>query len=441
MQSLTGGPRAGLSEAAVRALLTGPGVEISAGLELVDSAGRFIEDISDDLTGGSVKWDNRDAVHANCRLSLTRELAWGRDRVRPYMVLSNATTTARFDLPVFVLTTPDKTLGEDPITYEVTGYDLLSLLQTTGPADTYEVVAGTTYLQAVRDAITASGIGVTVRLDGDRQDAALPATRVWALVSPAPSWLRIVTDLLAEIAYTAPWFDEAGALRSRPFAPVEQRPVEWLLDAGDESTDLLGEQRTISTEAGDVANAWRFIRQGMDATPVEGDGIYTPAVNQSDGPASTDAVGRTVTKVVWLDAADQATLVAQGDKIRAEDIASTTTVRLSVDPLPIWGFADVVSYIDGGQARKMQVASWSLNLDGSKGPVMLGGAPAPLDEPLETQAKATITNAAVLRVVVDGATEDSMANALDAASYAVGQRVTVTVRNPRPPLIQGEETT
>lgn len=55
------------------------------------------------------------------------------------------------------------------------------------------------------------------------------------------------------------------------------------------------------------------------------------------------------------------------------------------------------------------------------------------------QVAATVTQASPLRVVVDGATVDSFANAIDAAAYAVGDRVTVTVRNPRPPLVQGKE--
>lgn len=53
---------------------------------------------------------------------------------------------------------------------------------------------------------------------------------------------------------------------------------------------------------------------------------------------------------------------------------------------------------------------------------------------------ATVTQASPLRIVVDGATVDCPAFGLNGATYTVGQRVTVTVRNPSPPLIQGEET-
>ena len=56
------------------------------------------------------------------------------------------------------------------------------------------------------------------------------------------------------------------------------------------------------------------------------------------------------------------------------------------------------------------------------------------------QMPATITSATPVRVVVDGATVDSPAMRLGAATYTVGQRVTVTVRNPLVPLILGQET-
>ena len=61
-------------------------------------------------------------------------------------------------------------------------------------------------------------------------------------------------------------------------------------------------------------------------------------------------------------------------------------------------------------------------------------------EPVERQTKATVTQASPLRVVVDGAQVDSPANALDGATYAVGTRLTASIRNPQPPLVAGEET-
>lgn len=58
---------------------------------------------------------------------------------------------------------------------------------------------------------------------------------------------------------------------------------------------------------------------------------------------------------------------------------------------------------------------------------------------VETQMPATVVDDSPLVIVIDGATTPCPANVLDASTYTVGQRVTVTVRNPMLPLIQGVE--
>lgn len=346
---------------AQRALLTADGVEVSAGLDLLDTSNRFVEDISDDLVGGEVERNNYASVHGSCRLALLRSLAWGRDRVRPWMEVGGE----RFNLGVYVLTTPDTKRGEEPATYDVTGYDLLHLLQD-GPGDTYVVTAGTTYLTAVQAVVTASGIGATVRLDGTGQATTLPTDMVWCLTEDGPSWLRIINDLLASIGYRSLWANHDGELRSAPYSAPSSRPVEWVFDTSDAATNLVGEERTLTEDVWGRPNWWRFVRKGTATQPTEGAGLYT-VQNVSDGPTSQDSLGRTVRKVVYLDAADQASLVAQGDRIVAEDKQVARRFEIEVDPLPIAGHFDVVQLIDAGRSDKCQVASWSLPLDGSPG--------------------------------------------------------------------------
>ena len=55
------------------------------------------------------------------------------------------------------------------------------------------------------------------------------------------------------------------------------------------------------------------------------------------------------------------------------------------------------------------------------------------------QTHGTVSQASPLRVVVDGATVDSPAVALDGATYALNDRVTITGRNPMVPLVVGIE--
>lgn len=372
MQPLTGAPRQDLTDDQVYKLLVGDSLQVAAGLELLDLQNRVVNDISDDLAeGGTIDHDGRATVHGSCRLSVARALAWGRDRVRPYMVLSNDTVSARFNCGVYVLTTPQTRRGHDLTVYDVQGYDLLQLLD--HPiGDTYVVTAATTYLAAISDLITDSGAGAPVLLDGTAVTTALPYTMVWALTDSSPAtWLLVANDLLAAINYRELWVDENGTYRSEPYTDPAVLAVEWTFDVDDPRTNLVGEDRTADEDLWDAPNWWRFVRRGMDVTPVEGDGIYT-VINQSNGLSSADQLGRQVRReVTYLDAADQAALVAQGDRVVAEDTAVLSTRTLVVDPLPIVGHLDVVRYVDGVDDVKAVVVSSSLNLDGTPGQFVL----------------------------------------------------------------------
>ncbi|GEP38895.1 hypothetical protein NPS01_25580 [Nocardioides psychrotolerans] len=514
MQPLTAAPREDLTDDQVRALLTGDDITVTAGLELLDTQNRVVADISDDLAaGGVVEHDGRAVVHGVCRLSISRWLAWGRDRVRPYVTLSNDAVTARFNCGVYVLTTPQSRRSDDTPMYDVQGYDLLQLLldpvgdtylvvpypgadlvvngsvetDTTGidsnsgfgtytpatfarttskhsgagvaslevtwptaanswvnwglsglivgktylltcdvwvpaggpdvrldilfvasspwqttakdqwvtldflwTATTSNVFFGpavrittagmktwvdrmtftplsTTYLDAVKAAISAAGAGAPVRLDGTEHVAVLPSTMVWALTDSNPAtWLQIINDLLASINYRELWCDEDGTYRSEPYQDPKTRPVEWTFDTADERTNLVGEESTVDEDVWSAPNHWRFVRRGMDVTPIEGDGIYT-VQNLNRGASSQASIKRVRRRVVFLDAANQAALVAQGDRIVIEDTAATRTLTYEIDPLPIVGHLDVVRMIDGDSNDKVEVINSTTSLDGAPG--------------------------------------------------------------------------
>lgn len=440
MQVLTAAPREHLTEAQVRALLTGGNLTIKPGCELLSPTNAFVTDISEDLDeGGSIEFDNRNPVRATCRLNIQRELGWGAVRARPYMTLSARGISARFNLGVYILTRPVEERGKSITTYAVTGYDLLSRLEATTPADTYVVAAGGTYFDAAQAVMAASGIGAELKLDSTAIDTIIPATRVWALMQPAPSWLRILTDLLKEIGYVTPWPDPDGNIRSGPFQDPAVRTPEWTVDP--ESADhIVYGNRTVTIETGDGFNAWKFISASATVQPTIGNGlIYVPPPNDIEGPNSILALGYTKTRVAYLQVADAAELAAEGDKQVVADKAAVRTISLSIDPLPIMWADDVFTYTDRGVSEKIAATSWQLDLDGGPGRLQLGGAPAIEAEPVAQQGKATVTDDAPLTVVMDGASTPCFANALNAASYLVGDPVNVTIRNPQPPLVMGVE--
>jgi len=368
MQVLTDPPRSNLTATQVTTLLTGDTLRVAAGLELLSTSNAFVEDISDDLVGGTVSRANYADVHGTCNLQITRELVWGKDRVRPYMVLSNSdeSITARFNMGVYLCTSPDTPRAYDPITYDVAGYDLMYLLSSTGPGDTWVAASGTTYLSSVQAVLSAAGTQVPLYLDGTLGSTTIPSTMVWALIDPAPTWLSIINDLLAAINYRALWADQDGNYRSGPYLAPSSRAVEWTFDTSNAHTNLISEDRVASTDAWGVPNWWRFVRTNMATKPVEGAGLYT-VTNQSSGRTSIDYIGRTIRKVVYLDAADQTSLVARGDRIVAEDKQVAQRYEVKVDPLPIAGHFDVVQFKDAGASDKCVVTNWEIPLDGSPG--------------------------------------------------------------------------
>lgn len=368
MQSLTADPRSALTAAQVTAVLNADSIEVEPGLELLDTSDNVVSDISSDLVGGEVERHNYADIHGTVRLSISRPLTWSTDRVRPYVTLTNPTigTAARFNLGVYLLKTPERAMGEDLVTYDVAGVDKVSLLQVP-IGDTYVVPAGTSYLDAVAAAISAAGAGTRVNLGGPAVGVTLAAPMVWALTeSDQATWLRVVNDLLAAIGYTGIWADQDGYFRSGPYVLATARNAEWALSVDDARTSLVSENRTEKTDGFEAVNSWKFVRRGMTTAPTEGSGVYT-VTNQSAGSFSVDAVGRRLWKVLYLDAADQASLVSQGDAVVQGDMQITRTLDVRTGPLPQAGHFDVLTYTDAdlGGSLKTQARSWALPLDGS----------------------------------------------------------------------------
>ena len=371
MQTLTAPPRAGFTDAQIRALLTAPDLHVTYGCELLDASLFLVEDLTADCSAVTVHHINAAEVHGTVDLTISRELAWGRDRIRPHMTLSSATTgvnECRWNLGVFVLTTPNTVLGEYPQSYSVTGFDQLHLIQG-DIGDSVMVAAGANVLDAVRSVLTAAGVLAPILLDTAGSDKTLVTAMVWPLTSSeSPTWIKVVNDLLAAIGYRALWCDADGAFRSGPYVLPELRASEWTLTVGDLVTGIVAEERTVTNDVWGVPNWMRFIAD-RDAPPVEGDGRYT-RTNPTNGPSSIASVGRIVrAPVVYLDAVSQADLVVQGDRLFGTATRSSEVITVKLSPFPALWHVDRMMYNDPalGAARQVQAQSWDLPLDGTDG--------------------------------------------------------------------------
>lgn len=373
MQSLA---RDGLTAEQVTAILTSPALQVAGGLDLLRPDLTFVSDISADLESGKVTRNLFADIHGACSLRLSRELVWGVDLVRPHMTLTDGRSgqSARFNLGVFLLTTPTRTVGQDPVTVEVQGYDRLVLLERQVGAD-YTVAAGVTYRQALLDTFTAAGLTGAL-IEGAAADDVLPAARSWPLVADRAAdpdqtntpvtWLRIVNDLLRAISFRSVFCDELGRYRCQAYVLPSAQPVEFTFDADDVVAGIVGEDRSVDEDVWKTPNRWVFRQTNRPAgalAPTEGDGIFT-VVNQSDGPTSIDSRGLVWTSVVDYEAASQAKLVELGNRRVQLDRALTTVFSVTVGPFPPAGHADVYRYVDGGD-RRVQLLRHDLDLLGA----------------------------------------------------------------------------
>lgn len=336
-------------------------LRIEAGAELIDRNLNVLEDISDDLLGGAVSRSNYATVHGTAALQLSRELAWGRSIVRPYMRLNGI----RFNLGAYYTNTPDRVLGSEPLVYDVQCYDLLDALNTpTGQA--YTADTNTSYLFNVENILKAQGF-TKLQIDQTRVTTTLPSPRVWPLDTNT-TWLTVINDLLGAVGYRGIWVDWDGYMRCEPYLSPEERPVEWFYDSTDQNKSMISSQRTVSRDYYNAPNKWVAIKQNNvdGATPVEGNGVYT-YLNEYNGLTSIEQRGgRVITSVIQFDAADQAALVAQTMQSIETDLRLQTRYSVQTSPNPLHWHFDKLTYRDGdiGSDVVVQANSWQLPLTG-----------------------------------------------------------------------------
>ena len=364
--------RSAYTAAQITALVQAPGLQVQAGLDLLDQNNHWLADISSNLVSWSLTRDNTATIHGTGTFVVAQSLQGGWQRVRPYMLLSGAgLSNVRWDLGVYVLTTPVGQLNEIPLTWTITGTDLLYLLRTP-IGNTYNVPAGVTYLGAIQRAVSdAQMTGSQVLLDSSMDSAVVPVSLTFPLTGGQVwTYLDVINQLLVGINYIPLWADWEGNFRSNAYINPNQLQPEFTFDLTQPDT-MVADPRTLTNDLWQAPNVFIYINQNVSA-PVEGAGIYT-YTNQSSGPSSVDSVGRYIPTVVSVSAADQATLQNIAQQAIQQTLQLTLQLAVSVSPFPACWHYDVFAYKDPlmppGLPPEVVVQSqgWSLASDGSDG--------------------------------------------------------------------------
>lgn len=269
--------------AEIRALVTAENIEVDQGVDLLDTNDVFIEDISADVSEPEAERQCHAAIHGTLRLVISRELDWPNVRLRPWQKITGAGYERTWTKGIYLPLTPDREVGDNPMTFRVTAYDKMSLLAGHEIGDTYQVAAGVGYLDAVRAAITAAGhTGLTPFFDGFAEATNLATTMVWMLdPSESSDYLAVCNDLLHGINYRDLWVDDEGRFRSEPWVDPATAGSVWTFDTGDLATQMVGPRRKLTRDQFSRVNHYRFIQRGKatGGVPTEGAGFYTKAAS------------------------------------------------------------------------------------------------------------------------------------------------------------------
>ena len=346
-------------------LLEAHTLRVDAGLDLLDADDNFIMDLTDDLIvdGSSVSLGVYRTIHRTAQLKISRELQWGSQRLRPYLLLSSDDTTwYRWPLGVFLPSVPECQVGESPQVWDVACMDKLDVLNTPY-GSSYSLAVSSNVIDAVEALITAAG---ETSFAFEPSTAVTPALRAYSIVDDWTT-LTIINDLLESIGFRALWVDANGTYRSGPYVAPESLPSMWTYSTDSETTTV-AEERVSIRDYYNAANVVVGIRDTPeDDIPITGDGIYT-ATNQSDGLTSIDARGgRTIRKVIRGDFIDHAALVVAVDAALDSEKRVANYVTMATSPNPLHGHFDAITLTDSAIPvnGRFLVTDWELPLDGS----------------------------------------------------------------------------
>lgn len=341
--------RDGLTADQVKDLINSDVIEVDFGCELLDADDNFISDISDDLLGGTISHDSFALINRTANLRIERDITWHNQRLKPYVTVSGD-NSARFDLGIFLPTTPQRT-SADRVVVDVECFDKTSALDVPIGYN-YQLLRGASIVDTIESLIEQAG-ETSYNIDSTLQNVKLPSAVTW-LADNRHTYLSVINDLLGTIGYLPLYADNNGVFRSELFTPLNELSSEWTYD------ELVSIDAKQYTDFFDIPNKFVFINKDPNAADT-----YT-FTNQSEGSTSVDARGRTITRVYRVRAANRVALILQGNRIAERERQKIDFINTAVGFNPLHEHRDVVTLIEDnlGINDKFIVRRWTLNLNG-----------------------------------------------------------------------------
>ena len=283
---------------------------------------------------------------------------WLSDEIQPVMILDGIEHRLGIYMPATV--TPTETDGIREL--QIEAYDRCWRVRDAYTQNSLYFAAGTNYLDAVEQLLTACGIALIVKTPTTQTFA--EAREDWPV---GTSTLKIVNQLLSEISYNPLWFNEAGAAVLEPAAVPTAEAIEHTLS--DQPEDLTeGAAQIIrmlpqirrETDIYQAANVFVCVCSNADKS---GALVATSRNTNPQSPLSVMRRGREIVKVVRVNnVADQAALQAYADRLRNESMLSGETIRVTTALQPGFGVADVTAIRYGELSAVCVEHAWTMEL-------------------------------------------------------------------------------
>ena len=277
---------------------------------------------------------------------------WLTDEIQPVLRVDNV----NHPLGVFLPATVREETADGIESVKIDAYDRCWRVRDTNSAELLYWPAGTPYLDAVEQLLTAAGIQTAFKTPC--ADEFAEAREDW---EPGTSYLTVANQLLAEINYKPVWFDENGIAILEPAAVPDASAIRQRFDSADKGTRML-RQLNRETDVWSAPNVFTVVC----ANPDKDDLMRATAVNDNpQSPLSTIRRGRRICHFEQVDnIPDQNALAACAEKLRnesmitGEEITVTTGLRtgFGVDTVVGLRYGDLTAIgIETGFEMRLEV--------------------------------------------------------------------------------------
>ena len=280
-------------------------------------------------------------------------IEWAHTVIRPWLVVTNRSGTARVPLMTAACVVPDEAWSASRMHVTVQMYDLTLWLDQWVIPTPYTLPAGTVITTALRQIFT--DLGMAWLLDLTESQATLATARSWLPgEQEAVSWLRIINDLLDALGYFALWCDPMGRFQCQPYRRPEDRLSSYRL--ADDRRSQKYRSFAIKTGRPVTFNRWEYWSKSVDGS------VPQPFVAGNDDPTHPYSVpklnGRVVTDYRTDIEGDVAAKVAAA---KAEAMANQAGFTLDARFIPVVEH-EVVDLVHGpsGTTTRASVAGRSL---------------------------------------------------------------------------------